>query len=76
MCPLHCWQDGNLTGFVGECLHVFNKNASSAAVKPYFQTEEVSLVVSREKLFGYPFFFFPPSRCLVYVCFDVRASWT
>lgn len=30
-----------MTGFVGECFHVFNKHASSAAVKPYFQTEEV-----------------------------------
>eukprot|EP00752_Nemacystus_decipiens_P010952 g9733.t1 len=33
--------DGNMTGFVGECFHVFNKHASSAEVKPYFQTEEM-----------------------------------
>lgn len=31
-----------MTGFVGECFHVFNKHASAAEVKPYFQTEEVS----------------------------------
>ena len=30
-----------MTGFEGECLHVFNKHASSAVVAPYFQTEEV-----------------------------------
>ncbi|CAM9331641.1 unnamed protein product [Hapterophycus canaliculatus] len=37
-------EDGNMTGYVGECLHVFNKNATSAAVQPYFQTEEVGLL--------------------------------
>lgn len=31
-----------MTGFVGECFHVFNKHASSSAVKPYFETDEVS----------------------------------
>lgn len=31
-----------MTGFAGECFHVFNKHASAATVKPYFQTEEVS----------------------------------
>ena len=39
-------QDGNMTGFVGECFHVFNKHASSAEVKPYFETEEVKFLVS------------------------------
>ena len=34
-------QDGKMTGFLGECFHVFNKHASAAEVKPYFQTEEV-----------------------------------
>eukprot|EP00903_Cladosiphon_okamuranus_P010506 g9937.t1 len=33
--------DGNMTGFVGECYHVFNKHASAAEVKPYFQTGEM-----------------------------------
>ncbi|CAM9138826.1 unnamed protein product [Scytosiphon promiscuus] len=36
-------EEGHMTGYVGECLHVFNKNASSPAVKPYFQTEEMIL---------------------------------
>ncbi len=35
-----------MTGFAGECFHVFNKHASAAEVKPYFQTEEVSAVCS------------------------------
>ena len=35
-----------MTGFVGECFHVFNKHASSAEVKPYFETEEVKFLVS------------------------------
>ncbi|CAM9411549.1 unnamed protein product [Laminaria digitata] len=34
-------EEGMLTGFEGECLHVFNKHASSPVVAPYFQTEEM-----------------------------------
>ncbi|CAB1098541.1 unnamed protein product [Ectocarpus sp. CCAP 1310/34] len=34
-------EDGNMTGFVGECFHVFNKHASASAVKPYFETDEM-----------------------------------
>ncbi|CAM9271226.1 unnamed protein product [Pylaiella littoralis] len=34
--------DGAMTGFVGETFHVFNKHASSAAVKPYFETEKMT----------------------------------
>ncbi|CAM9219930.1 unnamed protein product [Laminaria digitata] len=34
-------EEGTMTGFEGECLHVFNKHASSAVVAPYFQREEM-----------------------------------
>lgn len=52
-----------MTGFEGECLHVFNKHASSAVVAPYFQREEV------RALSGFLLFF-----CFLFLCATCSAD--